>query len=78
MFFDFASDDLSAGEGIDHSAPYMYDARIPVFVRGTHVHRGRYAQMIDPRDVSATLAFLLGVPPPDACEGLPVPAVGAR
>ena len=78
MLFDFASDDPNAGEGIDHSAPYIYDARIPVFVRGTDVRRGRYAQMIDPRDVPATLAFLLGVPPPDACEGTPVEAVGTR
>lgn len=76
--FDFATLDPAAGEGIDHSAPYLYDARIPVFVRATGIRRGRFAQMIDPRDVAATLAFLLGVSPPDACEGKPVPAVGAR
>ena len=27
-------------------------------------------------DRPPTLAFLLGVPPPDLCEGKPVPAVG--
>jgi predicted AlkP superfamily pyrophosphatase or phosphodiesterase len=62
--------------GSDHGSPYLYDRRVPFIVAGPGVKRGRYATVVDPRDMSATLAFLLGVPPPDMCQGRPVPAVG--
>ncbi len=62
--------------GTDHGTPYTYDRRVPVILSGPGVRRGRYAQPIDPRDIAPTLAFLLGVPPPDMCQGKPVPAVG--
>lgn len=62
--------------GSDHGAPYTYDRRVPLLVAGPGVRRGRYAQPVDPRDVAATLAFLLSVPPPDMSEGKPVIAVG--
>jgi arylsulfatase A-like enzyme len=39
------------------------------------VKRGRSPTPVDVRDVAATLAYLLGVPPPDACQGTPVPSV---
>jgi arylsulfatase A-like enzyme len=51
---------------------------VPFLVAGPGVRRGRYATPVDTRDVAPTLAFLLGVSPPDACQGEPVPAVGER
>lgn len=62
--------------GTDHGTPYVYDRRVPLIVAGPGVRRGRYATPADPRDLAPTLAFLLGVPPPDMCEGKPVSAVG--
>lgn len=62
--------------GTDHGTAYVYDRRVPFIIAGPGVRRGRYAQPVDPRDMAPTLAFLLGVAPPDMCEGKPVPAVG--
>lgn len=62
--------------GTDHGTPYLYDRRVPLLVVGPGVRAGRYAAAVDARDVAPTLAFLLGVPPPDLASGRPVPAVG--
>ncbi|HEY1100390.1 MAG TPA: alkaline phosphatase family protein [Myxococcota bacterium] len=64
--------------GTDHGTPYTYDRRVPLIVSGPGVRRGRYSEPADVRDVAASLAFLMQVPPPDACQGKPVSAVGAR
>jgi predicted AlkP superfamily pyrophosphatase or phosphodiesterase len=64
--------------GTDHGTSYVYDRRVPFLVRGPGVRRGRYSVPIDTRDVAPTLAFLMGVSPPDSCQGKPVPAVGER
>ncbi len=64
--------------GTDHGTPYIYDRRVPFIIAGPGVRRGRYSAPVDPRDVAPTLAFLLGVSPPDSCQGKPVPAVGDR
>jgi predicted AlkP superfamily pyrophosphatase or phosphodiesterase len=64
--------------GTDHGTPYVHDRRVPLLVYGPGVRGGRYAQPVDARDVAPTLAFLLGVSPPDACQGVAVPAVGAQ
>ena len=64
--------------GTDHGSVYVYDRRVPFVVRGPGVRRGRSSAPVDTRDVAPTLAFLLGVSPPDSCQGRPVPAVGER
>jgi hypothetical protein len=64
--------------GTDHGTPYTYDRRVPLLLSGPGIRRGRFADRVDARDVSASLAFALGVPPPDACAGAPVSALGAR
>jgi predicted AlkP superfamily pyrophosphatase or phosphodiesterase len=65
-------------EGTDHGTPYVYDKRVPFLLVGPEVRRGRYAQSADVRDIAPTLAFMLGVSPPDAAQGRPVGAVGAE
>ncbi len=64
--------DWGAMSGSNHGTPYAYDARVPLFVLGPGVRRGRYAEVGDPRDVAPTVAFLLRGPPPDAAEGRPL------
>jgi uncharacterized protein YbjT (DUF2867 family) len=61
--------------GTDHGSPYQYDRRVPLIVNGPGVKKGRYTTPVDARDVAPTMAALLGVPPPDACEGVAVPAI---
>lgn len=63
------------GHGTDHGSVYSYDRRVPFIVSGPGVKRGVVAAPVDVRDIAPTFAFLLGVPPPDACQGRPVPAV---
>jgi predicted AlkP superfamily pyrophosphatase or phosphodiesterase len=60
------------GYGTDHGSVYAYDRRVPFIVAGPGVRRGWSPTPVDVRDVAATLAFLLGVPPPDTCQGSPV------
>ncbi|MDP2343863.1 MAG: alkaline phosphatase family protein [Deltaproteobacteria bacterium] len=64
--------------GTDHGTAYVYDRRVPFLLRGAGVRRGRYSTPVDVRDIAPTLAFLMGVSPPDSCQGRPVPAVGER
>ena len=64
-------------EGTAHASAQLYDRRVPLFVLGSGVRKGRYATPVDPRDVAPTLAFLLEVDPPACAQGVPVPAVGA-
>lgn len=62
--------------GTDHGTPYLYDRRVPLFVVGADVKRGRSPYPADPRDVAPTLAWLLRAPPPDQAQGRPLPCVG--
>jgi hypothetical protein len=64
--------------GSDHGTPYSYDRRVPFLLRGPGVARGRFSDRVTARDVAASLAFALGVPPPDASGGTPVPALSPR
>ncbi len=63
--------------GSDHGSAYTYDRRIPFIIEGPGVRPGRYAEAVDSRDITPTLAFLLHAPLPEACEGHAVPAVGS-
>jgi predicted AlkP superfamily pyrophosphatase or phosphodiesterase len=63
------------GHGTDHGSVYSYDRRVPFIIAGPGVKRGPSPIPVDVRDVAPTLAYLLGVPPPDACEGTPVPSI---
>jgi len=63
------------GKGTDHGSVYTYDRRVPFFLAGPGVKRGRHSDHVDVRDVSPSLAFMLAVSPPDACQGRPVGAL---
>lgn len=58
--------------GTDHSSGNAYDRRVPLFLVGRGVVGGRYVTPVDARDVSASVAAMLGIPPPERAEGRPV------
>jgi predicted AlkP superfamily pyrophosphatase or phosphodiesterase len=58
-------------EGSTHGTYYRYDSEVPVLLAGPGVRPGRYG-MHEMVDVAATLADLIGVASPAACEGQPV------
>jgi predicted AlkP superfamily pyrophosphatase or phosphodiesterase len=55
-------------EGSTHGTPYRYDTDVPVFFVGAPFKPGRHGE-IEMVDLAATIAYVLGVTPPAACEG---------
>jgi predicted AlkP superfamily pyrophosphatase or phosphodiesterase len=57
-----------------HGSPYEYDSNVPVMVWGPRwVRPASVASRVDVADIAPTLARMLGVPPPAASEGKPLP-----
>lgn len=51
-------------QGTNHGTPYDYDRQVPVLAYGAGVPQRRVSEPVDQLRVAATLAHLLGVPPP--------------
>ncbi|MDE2607058.1 MAG: alkaline phosphatase family protein [Burkholderiales bacterium] len=57
-----------------HGSPYDYDTHVPLLLWGPRwVRPGAYAQRVEAADIAPTLAQILRVPAPAACEGRPLP-----
>ena len=61
--------------GTTHGSPYEYDTPVPLLFFGLGVKSGEYDQACAPNDISATLAYALGIPKPDRCAGNVLSAV---
>lgn len=57
------------GDPVSHVTGYSYDRLVPIVLAGPHVRPGLRAEHADIVDIAPTLAFLLGVLPPDRNEG---------
>ena len=57
------------GKGTDHASPYNYDTHVPLAFYGLPFHPGTYRASVEPTDMSATLASLLGINPPTHSVG---------
>jgi predicted AlkP superfamily pyrophosphatase or phosphodiesterase len=54
-----------------HGMPYIYDTHVPLFIAGPGIRRGAvFVDRVSILDVAPTLAFLLGVEMPGACDGV--------
>jgi hypothetical protein len=58
--FDNKDDDLTV-----HGSAHAHDTTVPVIVWGPGIRAEVRPEIVVPRRVAATLAWLLGVPPPD-------------
>lgn len=57
-----------------HGSPHPYDTHVPLLLYGPPwVTSGRVDSRVEVADLAPTLARLLGVPPPSASEGRPLP-----
>lgn len=57
-----------------HGSPYEYDTNVPILLWGPRwVQPRSFATRVEVTDIAPTLARLLGVPPPAASEGRPLP-----
>lgn len=59
---------MIGGDAVSHHTGYTYDRTVPVIIMGPGVKSGRYPGG-DVADIAPTLAFLLGVIPPNSSEG---------
>jgi predicted AlkP superfamily pyrophosphatase or phosphodiesterase len=66
------------GKGTTHGSPHPHDTHVPILFYGPPwVTQARVDTRVDVVDIAPTVARLLGVPAPSACEGKPLP-IGAQ
>jgi predicted AlkP superfamily pyrophosphatase or phosphodiesterase len=53
---------VGPGQGTDHTSPYSYDTHVPLAFYGLPFQPGTYRTSVEPVDLVATLASLLGIP----------------
>lgn len=58
---------FGSGSAASHGTSYRYDAWVPLFLYGSGIRGGRYAQAVSPADIAPTLGWLCAVtlPHPD-------------
>ena len=60
---------MALGKGTTHFTPYMYDRHVPLGFSGAPFAPGRYLNRVQPVDIAATFAALLGINMPSAAVG---------
>jgi hypothetical protein len=55
--------------GTDHTSPYTYDTHVPLVLYGIPFQSGTYRAGVEPVDMAATLASLLGIDAPTHSVG---------
>lgn len=60
---------MALTKGTTHFTPYMYDRHVPLGFYGAPFAPGRYLDRVEPVDIAATFAALLGVNMPSAAVG---------
>ena len=61
-----------------HGSPWRYDTHVPVIFAGAGIHSGRTHRLVQPADVTPTVAALLGMSPPASAQGTVLPEVLGR
>ncbi len=56
-------------KGTDHASPYTYDTHVPLAFYGLPFQAGTYRVSVEPVDLAATLASLLGINAPTHAVG---------
>ncbi len=60
---------VGPGKGTDHTSPYSYDTHVPLTIYGLPFQAGTYRTSVEPVDLAATLASLLGINAPTHSVG---------
>lgn len=66
------------GHGTEHASPWNHDTHVPVVFYGQGVRAGEVYRRTHITDIAPTIAMIVGMPPPDAATGSPVPEVILR
>ena len=59
----------------NHGGPWVYDAYVPVIFAGANLTGKRIIRSINPKDITSTLANILGTKPPSGADGEVLPEV---
>ena len=60
---------VAGSRGTDHTSPYAYDTHVPLAFYGLPFRQGTYRSSVEPVDLAATLASLLGINAPTHSVG---------
>ena len=60
------------GTGTTHGSPFLYDTHVPILIAGPGIRPGVWTDPVTPADIAPTLALLLGIQAPSACDGVPL------
>jgi arylsulfatase A-like enzyme len=60
---------VGPARGTDHASPYNYDTHVPLAFYGLPFQAGTYRTNVEPVDMAATLASLLGINAPTHSVG---------
>ncbi len=60
---------VGPARGTDHASPYTYDTHVPLAFYGLPFRQGTYRTSVEPVDMAATLASLLGINAPTHSVG---------
>src|SRR6267378_8659543 len=60
---------VGSAKGTDHASPYTYDTHVPLAFYGLPFQPGTYRGRVEPVDLAATLASLLGINAPTHAVG---------
>jgi hypothetical protein len=60
---------VASATGTDHATPYTYDTHVPLAFYGLPFQPGTYRGHVEPIDLAATLASLLGINAPSHAVG---------
>ncbi len=55
-----------------HGTIYSYDTQVPVLLAGFGIRPGTYRDDVCPADIAPSLALILGIGRPSACDGTPL------
>jgi arylsulfatase A-like enzyme len=60
---------VGPSKGTDHASPWAYDTHVPLAFYGLPFQPGTYRTSVEPVDMAATLASLLGINAPSHSVG---------
>ena len=52
-----------------HGSPWSDDNHVPLILRGPAIRPGRYTRRVSPADIAPTIAAVLRIERPSACDG---------
>jgi predicted AlkP superfamily pyrophosphatase or phosphodiesterase len=58
-----------------HGSPWAYDRYVPIMFVGPDIEPRRVHRRVGPEDIAPTIAMMLGIQPPSASVGQPLPEV---